>query len=186
MDGRGDGARSYDPEADNCEKVCGGVGDGAGARREDVGDEGEAELDLMESLVARTADLATPAPARPSGDAILDLLTTQRASGLFADGNDVAALTATVEALSRLVKAGITSGHTRYGEQVKRAIEATLVLAASCKAPAALVERALSIAFLAASGRRTRALVEKAIDAHTPSLRTRLVDDAAMRASAGL
>jgi Ca-activated chloride channel family protein len=141
--------------------------------------------------VAAPADFARASatidvPTQGSGDPILDLLTTQRASGLFADGNDLAALTATVDALSRLVREGITSGHARYGEQIKRAIEALITLAISAKAPPATFERALAVAFLAASGRRTRALVESAIDAHTPALRTRLPDDAAMRASAGL
>lgn len=162
------------------------LGFGGGSPKEDAFDaeESDASLHLLEGAAMDMP--SSDESAKQSGDPILDLLTTQRASGLFADGNDVAALTATIEALARLVRAGVTSGHARYGEQVKRAIEAVVALVATSKAPAALIERALAVAFLAASGRRTRALVEKAIDAQTPALRARFPDDAAMRVSAGL
>lgn len=156
-----------------------GGSDGSEGAAEDGGD--VLSIATFDAMPVQREERATR-----DGDPILDLLTTQRASGLFSDGPGDAALTETIDVLARLVREGITSGHAKYGEQIKRAIEALLTLAVPSKVPAALVERALAIAYLAASGGRTRGRVEKAIDAHAPSLRARLADDTAMRSSAGV
>jgi Ca-activated chloride channel family protein len=141
---------------------------------------------LSDRAMAAPAVDALRAEAKAEGgaDPILGLLTTQRASGLFADGDDERALVATTDALARLLAAGITSGHALYGEQVKRAIEAVVALATRLGARAS-VERALALAFLMASGKRTRRSVETAIDTLAPTLRPRLGDEGALRQSIG-
>ncbi len=145
-----------------------------GARAEDLLSEAAYDGGAFE----KEAALAAP---EPSGDPLFDLLSRQRASGAFSDGAD--ALAVTVDALFTLLSAGVTTAHPKYGEQVRKAVEALLVLVA--KAPPADVERALVVAFLVSTGRRTRRAVEQAIRATIPALSSRLLDEAALRAGVG-
>lgn len=136
-----------------------------------------------------SADVARRARKESSGreqapsarDAVVDLLASQSASGLFGEGNGPSAVLRTIAVLRTLAEQGIDSAHRQYGAQVKRAIEALVALVVSQAMEANLREPALAAVFLAASGARTRSLVTQAIDAHAPTLRAHLDDAPALR-----
>lgn len=109
-------------------------------------------------------------------DEVVELLASQNAAGFFGEGTGSGAVLRTVAVLHALVGRGIDSAHPRYGAQIKRAIEALLGSFTTQAMAPALCEPALAVAFLAASGARTRALVTRAVDAHAPTLRPRLAD----------
>ena len=124
-----------------------------------------------------------------SSDPIVRRLAAQLASGLWpapaGDSGDVASVRATCDALLELRAAAITTAHPIYGEPVKKAIAALIALAPSlARTDARLAQLALGVAWLLASGRRTRSQVERAIaaDAAFASLRAHLSDEAAMTA----
>ena len=90
-------------------------------------------------------------------DPILEILERQTASGLWEEaGRD--AVDATAEALVALVRLGLTTAHPVYGAQLKKAVDALLDRLAS--SPAEARELALGVAWLVASGRRTRQAIE--------------------------
>jgi Ca-activated chloride channel family protein len=130
-----------------------------------------------------------PAPADP----LRELLQRQLASGLWdepaAPGDPLAQARATTEALLELLRAGIDTAHGLYGTQVKKAVAALARLAQTLVArDRDLAERALGVAWLAASGRRTRREVEDAVS-HEPALaglRTQLGDEQALRRRLGM
>lgn len=111
------------------------------------------------------------AGAAASEDPVHVLLGRQGAGGLW-DGPDP--VLATARALLELFDLGITATHAVHGALVKKAIEA--VLAAPPSASRAL---ALGVAWLLASGRRTRDAIALAAQAH-PGLA--LGDEAEVRA----
>jgi Ca-activated chloride channel family protein len=111
---------------------------------------------------------AYPAAAAAPEDPVRALLERQLASGLWdgdgQPGDPLAQARATTEALLALLRAGINSAHALYGAQVKKAVSALARLAVSLAGrDPELAERALAVAWLAASGRRTRKEVESAI-----------------------
>lgn len=121
--------------------------------------------------------LAAP-PSPKGGIAIERVLQAQRASGLW-DGAS-GTLAASIEALRTLVREGVTTSHAIYGANAKKAVEA-VVAAIGATIPEAERETALLLAYLLASGRKSRALVLDAIRAHMPALEARLWDEAALR-----
>ncbi len=132
-------------------------------------------------------------PARPEPiDPLRELMQRQLASGLWDDpaapGDPVAQVRATTEALRELLRAGIDTAHGLYGAQVKKAVSALVRLAGALAArDRDLAERALGVAWLAASGRRSRREVEDAVS-HEPALaglRAQLGDERALRARLG-
>ena len=133
-------------------------------------------------------------PARPEpADPLRELLQRQLASGLWDDsaapGDPFAQARATLEALRELLRAGVDTAHGLYGAQVKKAVAALARLAQTLVArDRDLAERALGVAWLAASGRRTRREVEDAVS-HEPAfagLRAQLGDERALRARLGV
>jgi hypothetical protein len=91
---------------------------------------------------------------------IANVLATQAASGLWEGPNT---MRATIDALVELLRADVTTSHTIYGAQVKKAIAALLAhLDSATNVEPALVELAFGVAWLLATGRRTRAEIETA------------------------
>ncbi|HLL82322.1 MAG TPA: hypothetical protein VK420_06710, partial [Longimicrobium sp.] len=97
----------------------------------------------------------------------------QRANGLWEEpGAEPAAVRqvrATAKALLTLLRAGVTTAHPLHGTQVKKAVEALLEAARAVAGqhPQA-AELALGVAWLIASGRRTRGEIEKAVSSEQP------------------
>jgi Ca-activated chloride channel family protein len=111
------------------------------------------------------------APAAPV-DPLVRLLTQQLASGLWddptsSDHEDVRCARATSRALLTLLQAGVSTHHPRCGTQVRKAVEAliTLVRQLATRAPQ-VAELALGVAWLVASGQRTRRKIETIVAGH--------------------
>ncbi|MFO0714356.1 MAG: VIT domain-containing protein [Sandaracinus sp.] len=150
------------------------------------------ELDLLD---AESDDMAIDAMAAPadlvsysreeaqkeSASPLDRTLEAQRASGLWDASHTT--LAASIAALRVLVREGITTSHAIYGANAKKAVEAVVSLAGSTAIPASERETALLLAYLVASGRKSRALVLDAIRASAPALEARLADEAALRES---
>jgi len=101
--------------------------------------------------------LVKGAPADPQ----LALLSRQAASGLWEeDGRDP--IEATALALLALLRLGLSTSHPVHGAQLKKAVEALLAHLASASSGARVRELALGVAWLLASGRRTRRTIEDA------------------------
>jgi Ca-activated chloride channel family protein len=156
--------------------------------------------DFEEGSAKANAPAAAPAspmsfkPARPErADPLRELLQRQLASGLWDDpaapGDPSAQARTTLEALRELLRAGVDTAHGLYGAQVKKAVAALARLARTLVArDRDLAERALGVAWLSASGRRTRREVEDAVS-HEPAfagLRAQLGDERALRARLGV
>lgn len=94
------------------------------------------------------------------GDPVLAILGRQAASGLWEEpGKDP--IEATAAALVALLRLGLTSAHPIHGAQIKKAIEAVLErFAAAPPKDARIVQLVLGVAWLVASGRRTRGQIE--------------------------
>jgi len=136
--------------------------------------------------------MAAPMPAmqafeeeRAEGkpDIAFAIFSRQLASGLFDDAGtepeDVRLVASTTRALIAMLREGIDAAHPLHGELVRKAITALLPLIAKIS-DRALARRALAAAWIAASGKRTRSLVEKA--AKTASIDLRTGDESALRA----
>ncbi len=153
----------------------------------------------LRGLVDKVADLlgsdeeagavAQPEEARREAvDHTVDLLSRQLASGLWDEpgsgDSEVRQVRATARALLTLLRAGITSTHALHGAQIKKAVSALIALASAiAKRAPAEAELALGVAWLTASGRRTRGEITAAVDAASlASLKSRLGDEAALRA----
>jgi Ca-activated chloride channel family protein len=110
------------------------------------------------------------------------LLSRQAASGLWEEGGDATA--STVDALVALLRSGLSTSHAIYGAQIKKAIEALLMHLQDARVEPALRELALGVAWLLASGRRTRRAIEDAARASVDltALAATLGDEAAVRA----
>lgn len=97
------------------------------------------------------------------------LFGRQLASGLWDDaspGKDGEArrLRATVAVLRALLEAGVDTAHALYGAQVRKALEAVVAAATALGASEKeLGERALGLAWLLATGARTRSAIEGAV-----------------------
>lgn len=94
------------------------------------------------------------------------LLGQQLASGLWAGvgagPEPVRQARGTALALLELLRQGITSSHPLHGAQVKKAVEALLALAATLTGAPEVAELALGVAWLVASGPRTRGKIAQA------------------------
>lgn len=130
----------------------------------------------LDDLAAPAAEVddERPAPPGPGGlDPVTALLGTQLANGLWAEPGsepeEVRQVRATARALLKLLEAGVTTSHALHGAQVKKAVEALLAQAkkVAAKQPE-LAELALGVAWLIASGRRTRGEIEKTASAEPP------------------
>lgn len=127
---------------------------------------------------------ALPEPA-PAEEREVGLLSKQLASGLWAgtgaESEPVRQARATALALLELLRLGITSSHALHGAQVKKAVEALLGLVPQLAQAPEVAELALGVAWLAASGPRTRGRIAQAAQP-LASLSARLQDEAALRA----
>jgi Ca-activated chloride channel family protein len=129
------------------------------------------------------------APTAYAVDPVVQLLGQQLASGLWddlksGDDQEVRRARATARALLTLLQAGITTHHPLYGVQVRKAVEALIQLAGPLVAHAPQVaEWALGMAWLVASGQRTRRKIEALVAAHAAlsTLRSHLGDEPAVR-----
>jgi Ca-activated chloride channel family protein len=142
---------------------------------------------------ARSSPMPAPgtvAQAPSSGDPVVDLLGRQLASGLWDEpgltgDEEVRTVRATARALLELLRVGVTTAHPLHGAQVRKAVQALAERAARIagRAPQ-LAEFALGVAWLIASGRRTRGEVEAAVarEAALAALRARFADEQALRA----
>jgi Ca-activated chloride channel homolog len=149
----------------------------------------EEQATRAEAVLEKEADELMKVPAPEPIDRTVDLLGRQLASGLWddpSDGKDVEVrqLRATSRALLTLLRAGVTSTHALHGAQIKKAVSALIILARAIASRAAAdAELALGIAWLTATGRRTRNEITAAIDgASLPALKARLTDEVALRA----
>lgn len=96
-----------------------------------------------------------------SGDPALELLSRQAASGLWEEpGRDPAAVT--VDALLALLRLGLSTSHPVHGAQLKKAVDALLARLGAATVEPHVRELALGVAWLLASGRRTRSAIEDA------------------------
>ena len=116
---------------------------------------------------ARTDYGDAPSEPAPGMDPVGSILSRQLASGLWgAEGETaMARLEATVLALLELLDAGVTSSDARHGPQIRKAISALLELAAKGIEEVRWIELSLAVAWLCATGPRTRAEVDRAMRA---------------------
>ncbi|MBX3226940.1 MAG: VWA domain-containing protein [Labilithrix sp.] len=107
------------------------------------------------------ADEVAAAPPS-SSDPVLGILSRQAASGLWeSPGRDP--VDVTVEAMLQLVRLGLSSRHMIHGAQIKKAIDALLArITANRATDVKLRELALGVAWLLATGKRTRSEIELA------------------------
>lgn len=121
-----------------------------------------------------------PPPSSRQGDPALAILARQGASGLWEEPRRDP-VERTVEAMLALVRLGLSSRHMIHGAQIKKAIDALLVrLAANRATDVKLRELALGVAWLLASGPRTRSEIELA--AKGSALAVTFGDEPAVRA----
>lgn len=110
-------------------------------------------------------------------DEPVTIMARQLASGLWSESDDRSAVRETSLALWRLYCAGVNTTHAMYGTPVKKAVEALLErvkkLAVS---DAVLVSFALGVAWLIATGRRTRTDIE-AVASAVPACAGRFPSD---------
>lgn len=116
------------------------------------------------------------------------LFGRQLASGLWDDASlgadgDARRLRATVAVLRTLLAQGVDTAHALYGAQVRKALEAVVAAVAATGAREKdLGERALGLAWLLATGARTRSAVEGAVaTAGFTELSARLKEPAKLR-----
>ena len=121
------------------------------------------------------------APGTGQRSSLERTLEAQRASGLW--DASAASLAATIDALRVLVREGLTTSHPVYGGNAKKAVEAVVAAAARASIPAAERELALLLAYLVASGPRSRAAVLEALRVHAPEAEARTQDEAALSAA---
>ena len=133
-----------------------------------------------------TLPAAQETPLAPELDPIAVILAGQLASGLW-DAKDgegrIGQVRATAFVLLDLLDAGITSSDPRHGRQVRKGIEALLTLVGEGIDDPRSLQLALGVAWLCATGPRTRAQVDQALAAISAStaLPSRLDGGEAMR-----
>ncbi len=140
--------------------------------RAESADEDDAFLEAEHAplYAAAAVDGGAPSPQREQrtmkpegggGDPVLGILARQTAVGLWEEsGRDIAE--ATTDALLALLRIGLTAAHPIHGAQLKKAVDALLAHLATSTVPPRVRELALGVAWLIASGRRTRHAIEDA------------------------
>jgi Ca-activated chloride channel family protein len=126
--------------------------------------------------------LARARPMPPSGgDAATAILSRQSASGLWEQpGRD--AVSVSVEALLVLLRLGLSTAHPVHAAQLKKALDALLAQLRATPPEPRVLELALGIAWLLASGRRTRHAIEAAAAASGAAFGAAFGSDSAVRA----
>jgi Ca-activated chloride channel family protein len=131
-------------------------------------------MDAMEfEAPAKSAQFEREAerPKKEVGaDPLVAIFARQLASGLWDDttrgaDDDVRRLHATVAVFKALLYRGVDTSHAVYGTQVRKAAEAIVELATKCAdRDARAAMEALVVAWLLATGPRTRKAIEEAIE----------------------
>jgi Ca-activated chloride channel family protein len=130
----------------------------------------------------------------PARDAVFEIFAAQGAAGLWeapesesesaesaARDPELRQLRATTDALFALLRLGIDASHPQHGPLIRKALTSLAPLAA--RLAGQLGERALSIAWLIATGPRTRRMIREAIErAAMPALLAQLGDERTLRA----
>lgn len=99
-------------------------------------------------------------------DEPVTIMARQLASGLWSESDDRAAVRETSLALWRLYCTGVNTTHAMYGTPVKKAVEALLERVKKLSvSDTVLVSFALGVAWLIATGRRTRTDIESVASA---------------------
>jgi hypothetical protein len=120
--------------------------------------------------------------AAPRGVDPASVMAKQLASGLWSERDDRTAVRETALALWSLAQQSVNSTHPMYGTPVKKAVEALLERVKKLSATdGALASFALGVAWLIATGRRTRSDIE-AVAATIPECGSKLGDERATRA----
>ncbi len=138
-------------------------------------------MDAMMAFDGGAPAEAAPQKKKGGGSPLERTLESQRASGLW--DADETSLTATLAALAVLVREGITTSHAVYGANAKKAVDAIVKIAGKAAITASARETALLLAYLVASGRKSRAAVMDTIQAQFPAAAARLADEAGLRES---
>ncbi len=126
-------------------------------------------------------------PSSSLADPVGAILARQLASGLWGGGAEgqaawMSQLKTTAFALLELLDAGVTSSDPRHGAQIRKAISALLELAARGVDDPRWLELALGVAWLCATGPRTRGEVDRVLRAQSAvSLPPRSAGEQAMR-----
>lgn len=115
---------------------------------------------------------AKPAPRREAADGAApvadpaEIMARQLASGLWSERDDRAAVRETAVALFAMLSLGVNATHPMYGTPLKKAVEALLDRVKKLSpSDATLGAYALTVAWLVATGRRTRSDLESAAGA---------------------
>jgi len=147
---------------------------------------------MMPPMAKGKAIHAESSRARSDGapiDPVVALLGRQLASGMWDDPSLPGSVSerevrATALALIELLERGVTTAHALHGAQVKKAVDALLARVSSVDPRTA--ELALAVAWLVASGPRTRKLIEHLVstEPELSPLRGRL-EEATLRADIG-
>lgn len=138
---------------------------------------------LAYAMLDAEDEAAAMAERGASGDPVRELLARQAASGLWEPpGRDP--VEATVEALVALLRLGLSTSHPVHGAQIKKAVDALLARVEHERPAPRVVELALGVAWLLASGRRTRRSIEDTAraSADLAALAAALGDEPAVRA----
>lgn len=131
-----------------------------------------------------------PPPSGPGADPAVTVLARQQASGLWQEGgeDELRSALATARALLELLRLGVTTSHPLHGPQVRKALSALLgLLPRLARQSMEAAELAVGAAWLVATGPRSRAEVEHALDREPAlsALRSGLSDEAALRTRVG-
>ncbi|HEY8077238.1 MAG TPA: VIT domain-containing protein [Labilithrix sp.] len=129
------------------------------------------------------SDFEEAPKAKKTLDPILELLERQAASGLWEQAGRPT-LACSVDAMLVLLRAGVGADHAVHGAQVKKAIDALVDEALRVADPKSVndVVLALALAWLLASGRRTRRAIEDAARGRADLPATSFSDEPTVRA----
>ncbi len=135
---------------------------------------------MARPMVAGRSMAAAPPPAQGVVEAWKALLQAQLTGD---NGDDVARMRSMAEALSTLVREGVTATHPTYGPQMRKAVAALVSLVAGGLGSPALAAWALAACALAADGERAALAVEQAAAARgsLPGFTAVASDPAALR-----
>jgi Ca-activated chloride channel homolog len=132
----------------------------------------------MHAITGRPADVGGfgGSDGAAEEDPVFAILSRQLANGLFDENGDLVA--GTTRALIELLKHGVDASHALHGELVKKAIAALVALSID----KARAEHVLSVAWVAASGKRTRKIVVDAAQRMGVDLSAKTANESGLRA----